>query len=293
MDRSNYYTVVHPEKFAFNWTAFYDKIESMTKTVRRNIPNLLNIDYVGNGDPKQRLDLYFPQRRDSGKNNPVFIFLHGGGFREGDKDDYGFVAAPFSAKRIIAVVASYRWAPQFHFPSQVDDTKRILLWVFSNIEKHGGNANQIYLGGHSAGAILCASVSVESSWTKGYQSLPRDVVKGFFPISGEYDLRKSIMANPYVDDASLLSQASPALNIVDPPPSIVAVGSKEDIFLDPSIAFVTRLVERKRRKDTPSSKLLVLDGMEHADTVLALGDEQSVLFREIAATIHELGQEGA
>ena len=283
MDRSAYYTVSHPDKFSFDWKGFYDKIERLTDATREKTPNLLDVPYSNGDNPKQRLDVYFAQENKETKH-PVFIFLHGGGFVEGDKDDYGFVARPFSLNGIVTVVCSYRWAPQSHYPAQVDDTRSILTWVYKNIGRYGGDSDRIFIGGHSAGAILCASVSVNSSWTKGYKEIPRDVVKGFFAISGLYDLRGSFLADPYIADSSLLVEASPILNLVDPPSSIVAVGSKEkDVFLKPSKDFIEELGKKSSnlKKSQATPKLLILDNMDHADTVLTLGDENSLLFREL------------
>jgi len=286
MDKKSYYTVAHPDQFTFDWRSFYDKIESMTNETRKKIPSLLDVAYASNDDPKQRLDIYFPQK--AARKHPVSIFLHGGGFREGDKDDYGFLAFPFSLSGIITIVGSYRWAPSSHYPAQVEDTRNILSWVYNNIQRYGGDPDRIYIGGHSAGAILSASVSVDSSWTKQYETLPRDVVKGLFAISGLYDLRGSFLADPYIADSSLLLDASPMLNVVDPPSSIIAVGSKEDAFLEPSRDFVKELNKKcSWRRQQICSNLLVLDGLDHADTVLALGDENSRLSREIVRAIDD------
>src|SRR2546428_9620710 len=91
-DKRTYYTVQHPERFAIDWTAFYTRAEALTDATRRVVTNHLDLSY---GDhPKQKLDLYeaAPPR----KASPVFIFLHGGGFREGDRRQYGHVARPLS-----------------------------------------------------------------------------------------------------------------------------------------------------------------------------------------------------
>ena len=60
------------------------------------------------------------------------------------------------------MVMSYRLSPA-HYPEQVHDVQAALGWVYSNISDYGGDALQIYIGGHSAGAILSAFVSVDSS----------------------------------------------------------------------------------------------------------------------------------
>ena len=63
----------------------------------------------------------------------MLLFLHGGGFREGDRKQYGYVGEPFAKHGIITVVASYRLTPGFTHPAQPDDTKAIVAWIHKNI----------------------------------------------------------------------------------------------------------------------------------------------------------------
>lgn len=270
-DKSTYYTVRHPEKFSINWTAFYGKIDALTARTRRDFPHELDIAYGPHS--KQKLDLYFP--RDV-KLAPVFIFLHGGGFREGDRAHYGFVARPFVQHGIITAVASYRLASQgFHYPSQVQDVRAALDWIFSNIRSRGGDPDRIFVGGHSAGAILTADVALKEEWLKA-EGLPANLVKGGIAVSGHYDLRRDEVGKEnYVDDSSLLNDASPLLFVSkSAPPMVVAVGSVETAYRASSQDFVRKLGDAGTRV-----QLLVLEGATHDKTALALGDSDSRLFR--------------
>jgi arylformamidase len=272
-DRSSYYTVAHPGEFTIDWISFYNNAGNLTEEARKKLRTQLNVNYATSNNAKQTLDVYFP---DESKSAPVFIFLHGGGFREGDKDEYGYVALPFTSKGVVTVVPSYRWAPEYRYPAQVQDVYDVLSWVYRNIESMGGDPNRIYIGGHSAGAILSASVSVDTSWTES-RKLPRDIVKGCIPISGGYDLRTNPFVGHYVSDPKLLIEASPTLNVRNPPKdNLIAVGTKEEIFHSPSREFVKKLSEKG-----VNAKLLILENMDHADTVWSLRDSNSELFQEI------------
>jgi len=279
-DRSSYYTVAHPKEFVLNWTAFYDEAERMTEETRKKIENQLNIPYSKNtDDPKQRLDVYLAGgKAGNNEGSPVFIFLHGGGFREGDKEDYGYVASSFSPNGVVTVVPSYRWAPEHRYPAQVEDTQNILSWVYNNISRFSGDPEQIYIGGHSAGAILSAFVSANNSWTEKC-GLPKNVVKGCVPISGRYDFRKRI-ADYYLPNSSLAVEASPMFNILDPTQTIVAVGSAEKDAVESSTEFVGEL-----RKKGGVASVLSLEGMNHVDTVMTLKDQNGKLFTEIIKMI--------
>jgi arylformamidase len=274
VNRSEYYTVAHPDQFDIDWTSFYNKAGELTDETRKKLRNKLNINYGTTNNPKQTLDIYFPSEQ--ANNTPVFIFLHGGGFQEGDKDDYGYVALPFASRGVITVVATYRWAREYRYPSQVEDTRDILSWVYRNIGSMGGDPEKIYIGGHSAGAILSASVSVDPSWTARRQ-LPVDLVKGCIPISATYDMRTNPYAEPYVSDSRLIIEASPILNITHPAQeNLVAVGTKEEIYVQPSKDLVAKLSEKG-----VNAKLLILENMDHAETVWSLRDANGKLFQEI------------
>lgn len=278
MDRSSYYTVAHQNEFTLNWKAFYDKTEEMTTEARKSLRNRPDLPYTSDlNEPKQRLDLYFP-KSDSDGRSQVFIFLHGGGFREGDKSDYGYVALPLSEHNVITVVPNYRWAPKFQYPSQVNDVEDALTWVYLNISEFGGDPNQIYIGGHSAGAILSSLVSLKKGWAKQKIGTSKNIVKGCVPISGVYDLRERM---PYVEifapETDMRIEASPSLNMSDEPPNcLIVAGSKEPQSVKSSNDLAEKLAEKGGR-----AKVLVLENMDHCDTALTLRDSEGALFKEI------------
>src|SRR3989442_15923293 len=123
-DKRTYYTVQHPEQFAIDWTAFYTRAEALTDATRHVVTNHLDLSY---GDhPKQKLDVYeaAPRREAS----PVFIFLHGGGFREGDRRQYGYVARPLAPAGIVAALPAFPPLPGPQ-PSPAPGTRTAPSWV--------------------------------------------------------------------------------------------------------------------------------------------------------------------
>jgi len=278
-DKSTYYTVMHPKEFAIDWTGFYTKAEKMTAETRKALPHELDLAY--GADPKQMLDVYQPAGKPTGA--PVFVFLHGGGFREGDRAQYGYVARTFARHGIVTVVASYRLLPKFHYPDQADDAKAIIGWVAKNISRYGGDPARVYVGGHSAGAMLTAEIGANTEWL-ARQSLPASMLKGCVPISGSYNMEKR--SSDYVPDPALRAEANPMANISHAVPQwLISVGSAEasNPPIDPadSEAFAAKLRQHAARAD-----VLVLQGMNHSDTVMALSDEQGKLFQSIIRMIH-------
>jgi len=270
---------MYPERFKINWKAFYVRADELTAATRKKLPHHLHIAY--GDDPKQKLDLYLPKRK--AQKCPAFLFLHGGGFREGDRAHYGYVAAPFAEHHIITIIMSYRLAPKFYYPDQPDDVRKALNWTFHHIQSYGGNPGRIYIGGHSAGGILSAFVSLKTDWLGGF-SLPPDLIKGCAPVSAPYDLREVDWVSEYLPDPARRAEASPLLHIEHlPPKMIVAVGSvdpPEDKMVEPSKELFGRLKEKGCQVE-----FLLLDGMNHAETALAMGNEQSRVFQAILKMI--------
>ena len=210
---------------------------------------------------------------------PVFIFIHGGGFREGDRVHYGYVARPLAANGIATIVVSYRLHPH-RYPDQVDDMRHALDWTRQHIAEYGGDKDRVYVGGHSAGGILSALVGVKTRWTDGLP-LPADFVKGIVPVSGPYDLRNSTgFVSDFVDTAAEREAASPALNIERTPPAVVALGGKETVYLEDSRKFVEELRQRGGR-----TELIVLADMQHDDSALAAGDADGPLLTAVLRMI--------
>lgn len=277
-DRTKYYTVQHPTEFAINWKGFYEEADRLTAEVRKQLPHTLDQAY--GMDPKQQLDVYLPAMKPA--SAPVFIFLHGGGFREGDRAHYGFVAKPLAANGIVTVVASYRLLPAAHYPDQFNDTQQIVEWVYRNIASHGGDPTRIYIGGHSAGAMLTAQVGVNTAWLTR-RSLPDGIIKGCVPMSGTYDLDKRV--GDYVPDVSRRAEANPMTNITKPAAHwIISVGSAEN-SRPPILPADSEAFGAKLREKGVSADVIVLQELDHSQTALALGDARSPLVQAILAMV--------
>jgi len=107
-----------------------------------------DIDY--GSEERQQLDLY--HAGDSTIARPVVVFLHGGAWMQGSKDQYLFVGEALVSKGFVAVIPNYRLFPDVKFPTFVEDNALALKWVYNNIQRFGGDPNDVYIMGHSAGA---------------------------------------------------------------------------------------------------------------------------------------------
>ena len=117
--------------------------------------------YSNAGDKPRLADLYLPSLPTGGA--PVIIWVHGGGFRFGDRN-----LAPdltrFLAERGFAMVSfDYRLSDEAIFPAAIEDMKTVIRWVRSIAKKYGLNGNQIGLWGSSAGSHLAAFAALSEA----------------------------------------------------------------------------------------------------------------------------------
>jgi acetyl esterase/lipase len=118
---------------------------------------------------------------------PVVIWLHGGGWRFGDRRLAPDLAL-FAQNSGLAVVSiDYRLSDEVKFPAPVEDVKTAVRWVRSVASMFGFDERNIGLWGSSAGAHLaaCAALSGENEFLTeehpGHSSAVQAVVDGYGP----------------------------------------------------------------------------------------------------------------
>lgn len=141
-----------------------------------------DIDYVSSADyedGKDLLDIYMPE---GVADAPVVVFFHGGALRAGDKSDGHAVAQRLVPHGIGVVSASYRLTPSVMHPAHVQDAAAATAWVVENISDYGGDPENVYVSGHSAGAYLAALLTLDPSHLEAHD-LAASSIRGSIPIS--------------------------------------------------------------------------------------------------------------
>lgn len=110
-----------------------------------------------------KLDMYKPVKGEFGKR-PLVVFLHGGGFHDGEKDDEKIVSicSSFAVMGYTAVSIEYRTGiprkTKKYFCAAllraVKDTREAIHFLKCKSRTYGIDTNNIYLGGLSAGAVV-------------------------------------------------------------------------------------------------------------------------------------------
>jgi len=116
----------------------------------------LDIPYAHTDNPRQRLDLYLPEPAREGEPLPVIVFVHGGGWRGGDKK-HGEVMLPFVESGEYAVASiGYRFTDEAIWPAQIHDCKAAIRWLRAHAEQYNLDPARIGAVGMSAGGHLVA-----------------------------------------------------------------------------------------------------------------------------------------
>ncbi|PSL15897.1 acetyl esterase/lipase [Marinobacterium halophilum] len=134
-------------------------------------------------EPWQRLDIYRP---DAEGEYPVLVFFYGGRWTDGSKAMYPFVGEAFASQGYVTVIAEYRKYPEVRFPAFVQDGAQALAWVHDHIAPYGGNAERLYLAGHSAGAHIASLLVADAQYLAVYGKQP-SIVRAFAGLAGPYD----------------------------------------------------------------------------------------------------------
>jgi acetyl esterase/lipase len=155
--------------------------------------------YSHAGGSARLADLYIPAVL-SGRT-PVVVWLHGGGWRFGDRRLAPDLRA-FSQQSQLAVVSiDYRLSDEVNFPAPVEDVKTAVRWVRSVADRFGLQGDRIGLWGSSAGGHLaaCAALSTENEFLANehpeYPSTVQAVVDGYGPTNfGRIDADRSMVS---------------------------------------------------------------------------------------------------
>lgn len=219
-------------------------------------------------EDRQILDVY---TRQDVPNKGVVVFVHGGYWDTGSKNDYPFLADSLTEQGFTTVVVNYRLVPAVTFPSYVEDVALAVKWTTDNIAEYGGNAKNIFLMGHSAGAHIAALVAYDERYLQNVGLSNRDL-RGFIGFAGPYDFLpvapddvRSIAALGAIET---YADTQP-INFVEgaDPPAFLAV-SPSDTTVNPNN---TLRFAQKIRDVGGSVEERSYDGVDHVTILGALG----------------------
>jgi arylformamidase len=195
---------------------------AQARKVRDSAKSWLNVPY--GSSPREMLDIYAADKA----GGPVLVYIHGGYWRSGSKEDNCNFVPTFTKRGATVVLVEYDLCPQVTVADIVRQTRSAIAWVYKNIVRYGANPSKVFVAGHSAGGHLTA-MALAHDWAN--ERMPADLMKGAVATSGVYDLdmvmeisvQEQVRMTP-----EIAKQNSPLLH---PPrvkcPLVVAVGVAE------------------------------------------------------------------
>lgn len=131
---------------------------------RQDLPQAREIAF--GADALQRLDFY-PAANGKGPA-PLFVFVHGGGWKRGDKRNATGAAkiAHFTGRGFAFASCNYRLVPDARVEDQAQDVADALARLIRDAKALGADPGRIVLAGHSAGAHLAALVATDPQYLK-------------------------------------------------------------------------------------------------------------------------------
>jgi acetyl esterase/lipase len=144
-----------------------------------------DLPYAEPTNERQILDVYAPSE---GKDHPLVFWIHGGGWRRGEKTSVQQKPQFFTEKGFVFVSTNYRFSPQVSIKEMMADIAKAIRWTHQHAHQYGGDPNSIFVMGHSAGAHLAALVCTDESYLKA-EGVPLSVIKGCVPVDvAAYDV---------------------------------------------------------------------------------------------------------
>lgn len=204
----------------------------------------------------------------------TLIFIHGGYWQRFDKSSFHFIAGAFAGYGITTVLINYPLALDASMDQIVESCREAIDWIYNNIAALNGNADQMYIAGHSAGAHLAAMLMTTEE-TQSHKTF----IKGICTISGLFNLIPIQLSN--INDVLQMDRETAIRNspfFKEPDelcPLLIAVGGAEtNEFSDQS-----RELYDKWKDKTSLEDLMVIPGLNHFSVLDSLCDANSLLHK--------------
>lgn len=186
------------------------------------------------------LDIYYINEEYS-PNNPIIIYVHGGGWTLGDKEnEINDKVNLFTGLNYTFVSVNYRLSSfrknNIKFPIHNQDVAKAIKYIYNNSKNYNSDNSKIILMGHSAGAHLVSLTGTNEEFLES-EGLDLEIIKGVisldtagFDVKEKVESNERLYVNAFGTNEENLIRASPLLNIEpnkDIPPFLVTIRGNE------------------------------------------------------------------
>lgn len=218
-----------------------------------------------------QLDVYAPRKIKSPKK--VLVFVHGGNWIHGKKSIYRFFGKGMARKGVVGVVFNYRLSPQANYKGMAEDVADAVTWVKNHCKDFGGDPDNIYISGHSAGAQLAGLVANDNSYftRTGIQNPIKGTILidafgldmyRYFTLSN--NPKDTMYKRVFTEDPATWKKASPAYHLSEKmPPILMFVGGKTyPVIKQVNTEFYAEVV-----KYQPATQFIIVKRKRHVPMV--------------------------
>lgn len=272
---------------------------------RDEVERIHNISY-GELGPRNLLDIYRPKA--PGERRPVLLWVHGGGWIIGNKDQQGLPLMNHLVTLGWACVAiNYRLSPRATFPDHIIDVKRAVAWVKANIARWGGDPDSIVIAGGSAGghlASLAALTPNDAELQPGFEEADTSV-RACVPFYGVFDftnkdglgradmrefLERLVMKRKISSEREAFERASPLYRVNPGAPPFFVIHGENDVLAP--VAQARLFVEALRATSRSPVVYAELPRTQHAfEVFISLRAMHAI--RGVARFLESIRSEGA
>ena len=249
-----------------------------------------DLAYVDDGDPKHKLDLYMPE---GAAKVPVVMWIHGGGWKTGDRSLYGAIGRRFAEAGIGFAAISYRLSPKVKHPAHVEDCARAFAWLYAHVADYGGDPDRLFVSGQSAGGHLSALLTLDPQYLKAL-NVPQGAIKGVIPMSGVYtvpclgpDARglMSMFPDSFGSDPDVCRSASPISHLSTLSCPMLVITETEDAgLIRPTMKAFQAAAEKAGVKDV---RFIDADQRNHLSIVIHLARKDDPVRAEMVDFIRK------
>ena len=220
----------------------------------RYYPSEINLnDYQ---EERCKLDIYYPEGIEK---YPTIVWFHGGGLTAGNK----FIPEELKEKKVAVVAVNYRLYPKVKAPAYIEDAAAAVAWVFKHIHELGGDPDQIFVSGHSAGGYLAMMVGLDKQFLATF-NIDADQIAGLIPFSGHTITHFTVRAERGIDGTQpIIDHLAPLFHVrPEAPPLLLITGDRELEMLGryEENAYMMRMMRVSGHTDT---RIMELDGYGH------------------------------